>query len=70
MHRHAAAPPPSGPLLCLFLGLLLAACQPTVKLETPREPITINLNIQLDADVRLKLEEKADADISENPDIF
>jgi hypothetical protein len=46
------------------------ACTPTVKLEAPREPITINLNIKLDADVRLKLEKSADKDIAKNPEIF
>lgn len=49
---------------------LLAACSPTVKLETPREPITINLNIKLDADVRVKLEQQAEKDVAKNPDIF
>ena len=51
-------------------GLLLAACQPTVKVEAPDKPITINLNVKLDAEVREKLEEKAEEDIQENPDIF
>ena len=51
-------------------GLLLAACQPTVKVEAPQEPITINLNIKLDANVRLKIEEQAEEDIEANPDIF
>lgn len=49
---------------------LLGACQPTVKVEAPKEPITINLNIKLDADVRVKLEEQAGEDIKQNPDIF
>jgi predicted component of type VI protein secretion system len=52
------------------VGLLLAACQPTVKVEAPDKPITINLNVKLDAEVRVKLEEKAEEDIQENPDIF
>ncbi|MEL0106339.1 MAG: YnbE family lipoprotein [Rhodospirillales bacterium] len=50
--------------------LLLAGCSPTVKVETPKEPITINLNIKLDAEVRVKLEESAKKDIESNPDIF
>lgn len=50
--------------------LLLAGCSPTVKVETPKEPITINLNIKLDAEVRVKLEELAKKDIESNPDIF
>ena len=59
----------------LGIGLLAAvaataACQPTVKLEAPQEPITINLNIKLDADVRIKLEKQAEDDIESNPDIF
>lgn len=53
-----------------LLGLLVASCQPTVKVQAPQEPITINLNIKLDANVRLKIEEKAEEDIEENPDIF
>jgi hypothetical protein len=55
----------------IFLpALLLTACQPTVKVEAPKEPITINLNIKLDADVRVKLEEKAKEDIQANPNVF
>ncbi len=50
--------------------VLLAACEPTVRVEAPREPITINLNVKLDADVRVRLEETARKDISSNPDIF
>jgi hypothetical protein len=56
--------------LGLLVLLLVAACQPTVKVEPPAEPITINLNIKLDAEVRVKLEEQAKEDISKNPDIF
>ncbi len=47
--------------------LILAACTPTVRVEAPREPITINLNIKLDADVRLRIEEKAEEDVRTNP---
>jgi len=54
----------------ILLAFALAACQPTVKVEAPSEPITINLNIKLDADVRLRLEEEAQQDIADNPEIF
>lgn len=50
--------------------LVMAGCSPTVKVEAPSEPITINLNIKLDADVRLKLEKSADRDIKKNPEVF
>jgi len=54
----------------LMLGFAVAACTPTVQVQAPREPITINLNVKLDAEVRVKIEEQADKDIKENPDIF
>ena len=73
-------PTPPGPLTqsltapaltaTVLAGLWLAACQPTIKVEAPQEPITINLNIKLDADIRLKIEEQAEEDIAANPDIF
>ncbi len=47
-----------------------SACSPTVRVEAPKEPITINLNIKLDAEVRLRLEEKAKDDIKGNSEIF
>ena len=52
----------------ILAAALLAACQPTVRVEAPREPITINLNIQ--ADIRVKIEEQAKQDIRKNEDIF
>ncbi len=54
----------------LFLGGALAGCTPTVKVEAPKEPITINLNIKLDADIRVRVEDKAKEDIAANPDVF
>lgn len=58
--------------LMIIIGsmLLVQACSPTVKIEAPSEPITINLNIKLDADVRLKIEEEANDDIENNPELF
>ena len=61
-------------LIRLSTGLLICAaiigCTPKVAVEAPEKPITINLNIKLDADVRVKLEESAKQAIKENPDIF
>jgi len=57
-------------LVGVLLCVALPACTPTVQVEAPKEPITINLNVKLDAEVRVKIEEQADKDIQENPDIF
>jgi len=54
----------------IVVGSLTSACSPTVKVEAPKEPITINLNIKLDAKVLLQLEEKAKNDIQKNSEIF
>lgn len=54
----------------LLMAGALIACQPKVQVEAPKEPITINLNIKLDADVRVRLEERAKQDIQRNPGIF
>lgn len=58
------------PLVAALLLAATVACQPTVKVEAPKEPITINLNIKLDADVRVRLENQAKDDIQANPGIF
>lgn len=57
-------------IAALAAGAVLAGCTPTFRVEPPKEPITINLNIDLKADVRVRLEEKAQEDIRENPEIF
>ena len=54
----------------LLFYCAITACAPTVKVEAPPEPITINLNIKLDADIRVKLEDQAKKDIASNPSIF
>ena len=54
----------------LASAMLALGCTPKVEVAAPKEPITINLNIKLDADVRVRLEEKAKEDIKSNPDIF
>ncbi|MPY75625.1 MAG: YnbE family lipoprotein [Alphaproteobacteria bacterium] len=51
--------------LTLLLGLL--GCTPKVAVEAPKEPITVNLNIKLDADVRLRVEEQAKTDVAKEP---
>jgi hypothetical protein len=51
--------------LAVLLGPL--GCTPRVAVEAPKEPITINLNIKLDADVRLKVEEQAKSDVAKEP---
>ncbi len=60
--------PRSALFLCAVIAL--AACEPTVRVEAPKEPITINLNVKIDAEIRVKLEEQAAEDIKNAPDLF
>lgn len=43
-------------LLALAAILATAACTPRIALEAPKEPITINLNIKIEQEVRIKVE--------------
>jgi hypothetical protein len=65
--RNLKIPVQAAAFFALALLIGLGACEPTVKVEAPQEPITINLNIKLDADVRVRLEEKAEEDVDTNP---
>ncbi|MEK7791752.1 MAG: YnbE family lipoprotein [Pseudomonadota bacterium] len=56
--------------IAFFCCAGMIACAPTVKMEAPQEPITINLNIKLDADIRVKLAEEAKKDIVAHPGVF
>lgn len=55
----------------IFIGALsLVACSPTVKVETPNEPITINLNVKIDHEIRVKVDKQLDDLFSENSELF
>lgn len=51
-------------------GLFCAGCTHTVKVVAPEEPITINLNVKIDQEVRVRLEDDIEEMIQDNPDIF
>ncbi|WP_233355909.1 YnbE family lipoprotein [Henriciella aquimarina] len=57
-------------LSAIAASALLSACSPTVRLEAPKEPITINLNVKIDQEVRVKLDKEVEDLITSNPDIF
>ncbi len=54
----------------LLLLPLLAACSPTVRVEAPTEPITINLNVKIDHEIRVKVDRELDSLFSEGSDLF
>lgn len=60
------------PLATVGVGTLLglAACQPKVQVEAPKEPITINLNVKIEHEVRVKVDRELDELFEEESDLF
>ena len=59
------------PALAVALSvILLAACQPTVKVEAPDKPIVINLNVKIEQEVRVKVEDDVEQLFDTNDNLF
>jgi hypothetical protein len=55
----------------MALGLgVVAACTPRVAIEAPKEPITINMNIKIEHEIRVKVDKDLDQVFAEKGDIF
>ncbi|NRA42193.1 MAG: YnbE family lipoprotein [Pseudomonadales bacterium] len=52
----------------LMLGSL-QACSPTVQVAAPSEPITINMNIKIEHEIRVKVDQELD-DLFDDEEIF
>jgi hypothetical protein len=49
---------------------LLSACSPTVQLAAPDKPITINLNVKIEHEIRVKVEKELENVISPESGLF
>ena len=57
--------------MTLFLGImLLAGCTHTVKVEAPEKPITINLNVKIEHEIRVKVEKDLDSVLNKDSGLF
>jgi len=52
------------------LLLLAAACTPTVQVNAPKEPITINLNVKIEHEIRVKVDKELDQLFAEDSKLF
>ncbi|HVY90869.1 MAG TPA: YnbE family lipoprotein [Hyphomonadaceae bacterium] len=62
-----------GPALAAGAVLALTAagaCTPTVQIAAPDKPITINLNVKIDQEVRVKIDKDLEDLLAKNPDLF
>lgn len=57
-------------LLPTVLLALLQACTPTVQVAMPTEPITINLNVRIEHEIRVKVEKELDDIFSADSGLF
>lgn len=59
------------PLLCALAALTLcAACQPKVQIVPSDKPIVIELNVNINQEIRVRLDKDVEDLISNNPDLF
>lgn len=54
----------------LIASALLLGCSPTVKVEPPDEPITINLNVKIEHEIRVKVDKELEDVFSEDSGLF
>jgi hypothetical protein len=52
------------------IAVSLMSCSPTVKVEPPDEPITINLNVKIEHEIRVKVDKELEDVFSEDSGLF
>lgn len=57
-------------IMGLSMGAFLTGCSPTVKLEAPDKPITINLNVKIEHEIRIKVEKELEDVFSDDSGLF
>ncbi len=57
-------------IVILSLLPLAIACSPTVQVAPPSEPITINLNVKIEHEIRVKVDEELDDLFSNDSALF
>ena len=48
----------------------LGACTPRVEVAAPEKPITINLNVKIDHEIRVKVDKELDKVLSDDSGLF
>jgi len=54
----------------LWLVWGMAGCTPRVEVAAPEKPITINLNVKIDHEIRVKVDKDLDQVLSNNSGLF
>lgn len=54
----------------LLTVVFLCGCTPTVQVAMPNDPITINLNVRIEHEIRVKVDRELDEIFASNSDLF
>lgn len=57
-------------LSLIVISVMLGGCSPTVKIEAPDKPITINLNVKIEHEIRIKVDRELDQLITQKKGLF
>jgi len=60
----------TGKLILPLVAIGVIACSPTVKVEAPDKPITINLNVKIEHEVRVKIEKDVENLLKNDDGLF
>ena len=52
------------------LSIFVSACSPTIKVEAPKEPIEINLNVKIEHHIRVQVDKELEDLFDEDSEIF
>ncbi|MGL6159161.1 YnbE family lipoprotein [Microbulbifer sp.] len=54
----------------LLSTVIVAGCTPTVAVQAPKEPITVNLNVKIEHEIRVKVDKELDNVFEDKEGIF
>ena len=54
----------------LLISVLITGCSPTVKVAVPDEPVTINLNVKIEHEIKVKIDKELDELFEEDEGLF
>jgi hypothetical protein len=60
----------AGLLAAIPAAVVVAACTPKVQVEAPKEPITINLNVKIEHEIRVKVDKDLENLFEEDEGLF
>ena len=54
----------------IIISAFLMGCSPTVKVEAPDKPITININVKIEHEIRVKVDKELEDMFSDDSGLF